>query len=529
LLNWLRQSGRYLFERLELVFNVSFGDRYNPFYYLGSLAFFFFWIVAVSGLYLYSFFETSMLGAYSSIEYLTVDQWYLGGVFRSLHRYASDAMVITMGLHMLREFVMDRYRGVRWFSWFTGIPLIWLVYASGIGGYWLVWDQLAQYVALMTSEWLDWLPIVNEPMARNFINQASLSDRFFSLLAFLHIGIPLMLLLVMWIHIQRLSNPRTNPPRSLMVGSILAMLVLSLIKPAVSQAPANLDLSVSTIELDWFYLYVFPLMEETSAATLWLLASAISLFLALLPWMPPLLRKPAAVVNLDNCNGCERCYEDCPYSAITMEPRSDGLAFEKQAVVQESMCISCGLCVGACPTATPFRRKSELIPGIELPDHPLKQLRETIIDGTASLKGDNRVLLLGCDYGVNLDKVALSGVAAVKLPCVAALPPSFLDFVISHKHADGVLLTGCHAGDCHERFGIEWLEQRLAGQRDPMLRKRVPRERIVTFWAGEDGGRRLLAEVGKFQQALTVLGPYTHSQPEAGQRKSEAESSYESD
>ncbi|HED15338.1 MAG TPA: hydrogenase iron-sulfur subunit [Gammaproteobacteria bacterium] len=525
MLNWLRLSGRYLFEHLEAVFNVSFGDRYNPFYYLGSLAFFFFWIVAVSGLYLYAFFETSMLGAYSSIEYLTVDQWYLGGVFRSLHRYASDAMVITMGLHMLRELVMDRYRGVRWFSWFTGIPLIWLVYASGIGGYWLVWDQMAQYIAVMTSEWLDWLPIINEPMARNFINQASLSDRFFSLLAFLHIGIPLMLLLVMWIHIQRLSNPRTNPPRVLMVGSILAMLVLSLIKPAVSQAPANLDLSVSTIDIDWFYLFVYPLMEKTSAGTLWILASAISLFLALLPWMPPLLRKPAVVVNLDNCNGCERCYEDCPYSAITMEPRSDGLDFEKQAMVQDSMCISCGLCVGACPTATPFRRKTDLIPGIELPDHPLKALREAIIEQTATLEGDQRVLLMGCDYGVNLDKVALPGVVAIKLPCVAALPPSFLDFVISRKHADGVLLTGCHAGDCHERFGIEWLEQRLAGKRDPMLRKRVPRERIVTFWAGEEGGRKLLAEVSRFQQDLAVLGPYTPPQSDVRRRASGTEES----
>ena len=525
MLTWFRQSGRYLFERLEAVFNVSFGDRFNPFYYLGSLTFFFFWIVAVSGLYLYAFFETSILGAYSSIEYLTVDQWYLGGIFRSLHRYASDAMVITMGLHMLREFVMDRYRGVRWFSWFTGVPLIWLVYASGIGGYWLVWDQLAQYVAVMTSEWLDWLPFINESMARNFINQASLSDRFFSLLAFLHIGIPLTLLLVMWIHIQRLSNPRTNPPRVLLIGSMLALLLLSLVKPAISQAPANLDVSVSTIDMDWFYLYIFPLMEKTSAGTLWVLASAISLFLALLPWMPPQLRKPVAVVDLDNCNGCERCYEDCPYSAIIMQPRSDGLDFEKEAVVEDSMCISCGLCVGACPTATPFRRKTDLVPGIDLPGHPLWQLRETIIDRTTTLAGDNRVLLLGCEYGVNLDKIQLPGVAAIKLPCVAALPPSFLDFVITQKHADGVFLTGCHAGDCHERFGIEWFEQRLAGKRDPRLRKRVPRERIVTFWAGSEGGHQLLKKVGKFQKDLTVLGPYVHPASAVRKRTSETEKS----
>jgi len=278
LFNWFQRPVRYLLHGLEAGFNTCFGDRWNPLYYLGSLAFFFFWVVAISGLYLYIFFETSITGAYASIESLTVEQWYLGGVMRSLHRYASDAMVVTMALHMLREFVMDRYRGVRWFSWLTGVPLIWLVYASGIGGYWLVWDELAQYIATMTAEWLDWLPLFDEPMSRNFLNQSTLSDRFFSLLAFLHIGIPLTLLMVMWIHVQRLGNPRTNPPRILIIGSLLALLVLSLVWPAVSQPPANLDLAVGTVSLDWYFLFVFPLLDAWSPATVWLFAAAFTVY-----------------------------------------------------------------------------------------------------------------------------------------------------------------------------------------------------------------------------------------------------------
>jgi len=69
------------------------------------------------------------------------------------------------------------------------------------------------------------------------------------------------------------------------------------------------------------------------------------------------------------------------------------------------------------------------------------------------------------------------------------------------------------------------LEQRLAGKRDPRLRKRVPRERIVTFWAGSDGGHRLLKGVGKFQKDLTEQGPYVHPAPRARQRSSEKEGS----
>ncbi|MGH6719668.1 MAG: hypothetical protein ACREER_10150, partial [Alphaproteobacteria bacterium] len=66
------------------------GERWNPLAQLGALGFFLFWIVVVSGVYLYVFFDTSVAGAFRSVEALTREQWYAGGVMRSLHRYASD-------------------------------------------------------------------------------------------------------------------------------------------------------------------------------------------------------------------------------------------------------------------------------------------------------------------------------------------------------------------------------------------------------------------------------------------------------
>ena len=103
-------------------------------------------------------------------------------MLRSVHRYASDAMVVTMLMHMLRHFAFDRLRGFRWFSWVTGVALIWLVYVAGINGYMLPWDQLAQFVITASFEWLDWLPSFGGALMRNFIYPASVSDRFFSLL-----------------------------------------------------------------------------------------------------------------------------------------------------------------------------------------------------------------------------------------------------------------------------------------------------------------------------------------------------------
>ena len=175
---WLRRP----FDGLDALCARVFPDAWNPMRQLGALGWFFFWIVVVSGIYLYIFFDTGIRGTYESIEAITHAQWWAGGVMRSLHRYASDALVVLAVVHLLREFATDRVRGNHWFPWVTGLPLLLFIYVCGITGYWLVWDTLAQYVAMTTSDLLDVLPIFGAPIARNFLNQASLSDRFFTLM-----------------------------------------------------------------------------------------------------------------------------------------------------------------------------------------------------------------------------------------------------------------------------------------------------------------------------------------------------------
>ncbi|MCB1683995.1 MAG: hypothetical protein KDI31_05910, partial [Pseudomonadales bacterium] len=66
-----------MLHRLESGFDAIFTERLNPFYQLGALSFYFFWIVTVSGLYLFIFFNTSINGAFESIDRLTHEQWYI--------------------------------------------------------------------------------------------------------------------------------------------------------------------------------------------------------------------------------------------------------------------------------------------------------------------------------------------------------------------------------------------------------------------------------------------------------------------
>jgi len=288
---------RYGFMRAEALFNAAFGDRANPLYHLGAITFFLFWVVGGTGLYLYVFFDTSVEGAYHSMQALTHDQWWAGGVLRSVHRYASDAMVLTMGVHLARHFAFDRLRGFRWFSWVTGVVLIVLVYVAGANGYMLPWDRLAQWVTQTSFEWLDALPGFGGRLIRNFIVPEAVSNRLFSLLVFIHIGVPLVTLLLMWVHVQRVPKASTTPPRPIVVALAVMLLALALVQPVASQiGAADLRLSPTTLEIDWFLLGLFPLVTQWSPQAVWALVAGGALLLLLLPWLPPRRSKAASFV-----------------------------------------------------------------------------------------------------------------------------------------------------------------------------------------------------------------------------------------
>ena len=89
-----RGALRRAFDLLETLCARVMGPGWNPLVQLGALGWFFFWILAVSGVYLYIFFDTGITGTYESIEAISREQWWAGGILRSLHRYASIALLL---------------------------------------------------------------------------------------------------------------------------------------------------------------------------------------------------------------------------------------------------------------------------------------------------------------------------------------------------------------------------------------------------------------------------------------------------
>ena len=129
----------------------------------------------------------------------------------------------------------------------------------------------------------------------------------------------------------------------------------------------------------------------------------------------------------------------------------------------------------------PFRSRGALLPGIDLPERSAANIRRDIVAAGAN-KTEPNIVVFACRDDAQLEDMEEAGIHCVTVNCMGQLPPSYVDFALSRGHADGVLLLGCQDGNCSYRFGALWTEQRIARQRDPLLRSRVDLARVALGW-----------------------------------------------
>lgn len=494
--------GNLFWTKLENIGNRLFTPAYNPFYHLGGIAFHLLYILFITGAYLLWFYDISATGSVKSMQFLMKEDPNLGGILRSLHRYTTDALMLTLGLHLLREFFKYRYRFYRWVAWVSGVGLLFSIWISGLIGYWMLWDSKAQMIAIFIAEMLDFITFLSDPVSMSFMAPSSLSNIFFFVILFFHVSVPTFLLFVAWLHYARTSKPQVSPPKLLSLGILFFLIGLAYINPANIGEPANLAKLPGIINLDWFLMAFFPLMAKSGPQAVWAAIGGLFLFLFIIPWIPGGKRNPKAEVILGTCTGCGRCHDDCPYEAVIMGPRTDGRPFELEARIISSNCAGCGICLGSCAFDA-ISMASSTIPG----------LREEVGGMLASIQksGDHpTVMAFVCDNGPNIGKVLdspgrkvkdLPNVKVLNLPCVGMINSSLIEQALD-KDAQGVFICGCGESDCHYRKGNLWLMERLNGTRPPALNKQVDPARIRTFFEPVIQGEDFLREIRKFQEDL---------------------------
>jgi len=189
-----------------------------------------------------------------------------------------------------------------------------------------------------------------------------------------------------------------------------------------------------------------------------------------------------ASVNQDLCYGCRLCERLCPFGA----PRMD----QGKATIVEILCKGCGVCGAACP--------ARAITMKHFTDEEISAAIRAAFDEKAPTKEiEPKILGFLCNW-CSYAGADTAGVGRMQYPpnmqiirnmCSGRVDPiQILEAFMAG--ADGVLVTGCHIGDCHYQSGNLVAEKRIKFM--DMILKKIGIEpyRLRLEWvSAPEGGR----------------------------------------
>ena len=485
---------RRVLSRADAAANRLYTWRYNPLYHSGAIAIVMLVILLVTGVWLLFLYRLS--DPWGSIVRVN-GQWWAGRWMRALHRYAGDAGLVAVGVHAFRMLAQGRSWGPRALAWVSGAVLAGVFLVAGWTGYVMVWDTQAQLLAIEGARLLDLLPIFSEPIGRTFVGERPLPDAFFFLNLYANVALPVGLLLALWIHTSRLARPALFPPRGLTWGLVAGLFLLSVVWPAALGPAADLYRVPTDAPLDVFYGFWLPFAARVPAVVTAGTGAGLALLVLLVPWWtrPAAARRPTkSVVAARFCTGCEQCYLDCPYEAISMVARTDGRA-TPVALVDPSLCVGCGVCTGSCAPmgVGPAQRTGR------------DQLAGTRAFLARARPGAEDVVVVACRNSAVSPDDDIDGSPLLRVSCAGNLHTSTVELLV-RSGVEGVLVVSCPPRDCWSREGPKWLEQRLYHEREAELNPRVDRERVRLVYAGAAEAEVVRRLLRAFRASLATLG-----------------------
>ncbi|HET7102866.1 MAG TPA: cytochrome b N-terminal domain-containing protein [Terracidiphilus sp.] len=184
------------------------------FYVLGSATLFAFLIQVVTGIALATGYVPSSGEAYSTLVFISGTDF--GRIVRGIHSFGASAMVILIGLHAIRVYLMASYKYPRQVNWLTGVVLLVLTLLMAFTGQLLRWDQTGYWSVIIAAEQAGRLPFIGKWLAHfilagDTIGGATLS-RFFAAHVFF---IPAFIFAVVAFHLYLvLHNGISEPPKT---------------------------------------------------------------------------------------------------------------------------------------------------------------------------------------------------------------------------------------------------------------------------------------------------------------------------
>ena len=468
----LERSARRTLSVIDAAATRMYGSAWNPVHQSGTVAVSMLLALIGTGFYLLLFYRLGSPSA--SVARLAADPWF-GAWIRSLHRYATDVFIIAAALHVLRMFAQARSWGPRTLAWVSGLILFGMGLICAWTGFVMAWDTFGERLAREGGRLLDVLPIFSEPLSRIFAGDGPVPSAFFFVNLFVHIGLPLVMGAMLWLHVSRLARPTLLPPKRVTWTIVGALTAAAVVMPAALGAPANPFRLPPATPIDLVVAWWLPITERLTPGAAWGAALVLSLAVLLVPrWTrrPREGRWAPSVVDPRLCTGCNQCPQDCPWEAITMVTRGDDRP-TLVALVDPTRCVSCGICAGSCApmgVGPPGRTGRD----------QLAALRDDVLPALVRVGGSSMpVVAVCCAQAPASHTAALRerGAYVHLVSCVGNLHSSVIERFV-REGAPGVLICGCPPRDCVSREGPKWLAERLYNDREAELQPRVDRRRV---------------------------------------------------
>jgi heterodisulfide reductase subunit A len=210
-----------------------------------------------------------------------------------------------------------------------------------------------------------------------------------------------------------------------------------------------------------------------------------------------------ASVDKEICVNCDACVVSCIFNAIEAGP------FGLPEVI-EANCKGCGVCVAECPMGAMqlvHFTDEQIVAAIEALFEP-KRLRGY------SESFEPVILCFACQW-CSYGAADLAGVSRIQYPSnirILRVPCSGRVDVLHvlkafQSGADGVIITGCHIGDCHYIDGNLKAKERVDLIKKSLGVLNIEPERLEIGFASSSEGQRFANMMREFVEKIRSLGP----------------------
>jgi F420-non-reducing hydrogenase iron-sulfur subunit len=107
-------------------------------------------------------------------------------------------------------------------------------------------------------------------------------------------------------------------------------------------------------------------------------------------------------------------------------------------------------------------------------------------------------------------------VRIIRVMCSARVEPAFI-LKAFQAGADGVLILGCHPGDCHYQEGNYKTMRRMPLLKILLAQMGIEEDRVRLEWVSASEGERFATVVNEITEKVRALGPLSRKYLEEGQ------------